>query len=357
MPQKYQKKELLPFFRVLISPQCRSIIYLMNPLFNDYLDAPWLEHTVKTSFLVRTVMRPIAKRVAAKAPILTPGSELIPWEPKLPRDTVFETITVGGIPVYLYRTAAQKQTGGRIIYYVHGGGFVTGGGKYCRFLAATLHKYFGLPVISPDYRLAPEFKWPAGLDAVEAGYKYITGELGYMPEDIIVMGESAGGNLTLALNHRLKAGGLPLPGYNAIISAAVDLAFAGPSQIANLKTDPVFPGGVSNIRSLYVDEHDVTNPEVSPIYGDFTGFPPTYICADDGEIFVSDSLACADKMYKAGVKVKAHIFHGLWHAFALMPFSREAKTALNEIKDFTGLTTRSGTAQDFPDQNRQKSPA
>jgi acetyl esterase/lipase len=94
---------------------------------------------------------------------------------------------------------------------------------------------------------------------------------------------------------------------------------------------------VAAVAPLYVDAKDVTNPEVSPVYGDFTGFPPTYFCADDEEIFLSDSLVSADKMHKAGVNVRAHIFHGLWHAFALMSISREAKTALDEIKEFIRL--------------------
>jgi acetyl esterase/lipase len=309
-----------------------------NPLFEDYHDAPWLDYSSgRPSFLVRVIMRPQVARIAKKMS-LAPGSEMVSREPRTPRGTNFEKLAVGKTPVYWYRTAEELRNKGRLIYYVHGGGFITGQGRYCRQGAITLHKYFGLPVVAVDYRLAPEHKWPAGLDDVEAVYRYIIGEAGYKAQDVIIMGESAGGNLALALGFRLKSRGLPQPGCNALMSTSADVAFTLASHTANLKIDPVFPQGVAEIAALYVDTKDLNNPEVSPVYGDFTGFPPSYLCADDEEIFVSDSLVIAGKMHKAGVKVKVHIFHGLWHAFALLPISREAKTALNEIKEFAGLS-------------------
>jgi len=306
----------------------------MNQLFEDYQDAPWLEYTsAQPSFLARTILRPQVARMAKKMS-LAPGLEMVPREPRTPKGTNFEKITVGNAPVYWFRTAEETRNKGRLIYYVHGGGFITGQGRYCKQGAITLHKYFGLPVIAVDYRLAPEHRWPAGLDDVEAVYRYIIGEAGYKARDVIVMGESAGGNLALALGFRLKSRGLSQPGCNALMSTSADITFKTASHTANLNIDPVFPQGVAAVAPLYVDAKDAANPEVSPVYGDFTGFPPTYLCADDGEIFLSDSLVAAGKMHKAGVKVRAHIFHGLWHAFALMPVSREAKTALNEIKEF-----------------------
>jgi acetyl esterase/lipase len=214
--------------------------------------------------------------------------------------------------------------------------FVRGNGKYCRQLAILHMQRLGLPAAACEYRTAPANKYPDALDDVFAGFKYLTDALGYAPSDIIVAGDSAGGTFAAALTHRLKRLGLGLPQKLVLYSPCMNLTGSFESHKYNIGKDQTFTQGLPS-PEYYTGSADLTDPEVSPYFGDFTGFPPTYFCAEDTEVMCSDALMTADKMYKQGVRVQVHIFHGLWHVFPTYTQSTpESKLVFEEVKEFIG---------------------
>jgi acetyl esterase/lipase len=180
-------------------------------------------------------------------------------------------------------------------------------------------------------------------DAV-AAYRYLVDELKYNPEKIFITGDSAGGTLTLSLVLRLKNAGEKLPSALAVYSPATDLTMSLISHEINLGRDKIFPQGVKAVVPLYADESRLKVPDVSPLYGDFSGgFPKTYFCAEDTEVLCSDTLECSANMVEQGVEVKTHIFHNLWHAFPTLhpvpPLPKEVDDVFAEVKEFFRIAT------------------
>ncbi|MDR1796400.1 MAG: alpha/beta hydrolase [Clostridiales Family XIII bacterium] len=308
---------------------------MKDPLFAEYEGAPWL---------VRTEAEPTAEAEAAIVPHLAllkqypmqPGVDREFIDDATPEGMVREDVAESGARLFFYRYEGQPP-GPRILFYVHGGGFVRGNGKYCRLNARTFLRKLGFPSVACEYRTAPESRWPAALDDVHAAYRYLTGERGYAPSDIILAGESAGGNLAPALLARLKRLGQALPPALILFSPAADLTMRGPSLAANVGKDRFFPGGLGSAE-YYCDPAEWKNPEASPYYADFAGFPDTYLAADDTEVLCSDTLAMAARMHAAGVRVKAHLYHGLIHGFPLeVPDVPESDEVYREIKGFFGF--------------------
>ncbi|MDR1541727.1 MAG: alpha/beta hydrolase [Clostridiales bacterium] len=308
----------------------------MSSLLADYKGAPWLVCTENGPADFTKAIIPEFQKALKDNPML-PGAEIEINPSETPPGVKLDVYGSEGSLLYLYQSegSASQNGAGKLIFYVHGGGFITGAGKYVKGNAILLHKIFGLPVAAEDYRLAPEHRWPAGLDDVYEAWNFAANELGYKEKDIIVAGESAGGNLALALMHRIKAKGGNLPSHLILISPSVDLTLEQESQTANQSLDIIFPSGVAPVIPLYADADNLRNVEVSPYFGDFSSMPPMYFAAGDAEVFLSDTLAAASKAQASGTIVKAHIFHGLWHAFPLMtPMIPESKTVFAEIQEF-----------------------
>ncbi len=233
----------------------------------------------------------------------------------------------------------------RIIFYIHGGGFMRGNEQWNRANAITLVRHFGLPVYCMKYRIIPEHKYPAGLNDVEQAWNYLVEDLGIAPERLILAGESAGATYALALTVRLQEHNKALPGGIAAFSAFLDMAAEGASYTYNKDRDPVFAGfSVQDCTvPAYTDEEDVRQPEISPLYADMTGFPPTFFSSDDHEIFVSDALRTAKKMAECGVPVRCSITHDLMHAFEFeVPDTEEAGRIFKEAKAFLDMQTGGG---------------
>jgi acetyl esterase/lipase len=245
-------------------------------------------------------------------------------------------ISAKGVNLYLYKFKDEAKNGKRIIYYIHGGGFVRGNGSYCRQIALLHLQRLGIPAVAVEYTYAQTAKYPAQLDEVLTGYTHLTDALKYKPSDIIVGGDSAGGTLSLALVVRLKRLGLGLPGALLLNSPMTDCTMSLASHKVNVGKDAVFTQGIAPaVMALYVDEKYMKDPEASPYFADFSGFPPAYFVADDTEVLCSDSLETAAKMYAAGVKVKAHFFHGLWHVFPTdVQKTPESRQVFAEMKEF-----------------------
>ena len=229
----------------------------------------------------------------------------------------------------------------KIILYCHGGGYSTGSPLYARTLTTKLASLLSMDVFCFDYRLAPEHPYPAAVDDAQAAWDYLMLQ-GYGAKDIFVAGDSAGGNLALALGLRLKEQKRMLPAGFVLMSPWTDLTLSGKTHETKADVDPVLNQDyLYEMIENYVpqakkeesgdelfDKEFLKNPEISPLFGDFTGFPPTYIQVGDLEVLMSDSSMLQKKMSKEGVKVSMDVYKGMWHVFQMGPF----KTAVEAIE-------------------------
>jgi acetyl esterase/lipase len=310
----------------------------MNPLFEKYRGEPWLIHTEEDPYaeISAKVWEEIAV-MRVKYPMV-PGSELVYLDDSTPEGVSREDYKAGNNNLFVYKDKSKHAGEKRVIFYVHGGGFVRGNGKSCRVNAMTQLKKIGLPVAACEYRTAPDFKEPCALDDTEESWNFLTGKLGYSPANVIITGDSAGGNLGISLCHRLKAKGRALPGLCAWISPSLDMTLSLDTHRSNIGKDLYFPKGVAAAIPVYApDAGRYKNPELSPYWGDFAGLPPAYFCVDDTEVFCDDSIETAAKMNVAGIRVQCHVFHGLWHVFPLTtPATPTGALVFQDIKDFIG---------------------
>lgn len=224
-----------------------------------------------------------------------------------------------------------------LILHLHGGGYYGGMHNGYRDVAALYNEVSrGMDVLTLDYRLAPEHPFPAALeDAVEA-YQWGL-EQGYDPKKIFVAGDSAGGGLALALCLYLRDHEMPLPKGIITMSAWTDLTKSGESYKENFDIDPMFGGTKDSL--VYMDGYykgsDPENPYISPVMGEYHGFPPILMQVGEYEMLLSDTVTVADKARQAGVTVKEHIYKGMFHDFQMgMLMYPEAKEAWVEVGRF-----------------------
>lgn len=235
------------------------------------------------------------------------------------KDLSFEEFDIDGIHcelVKLNKAHVHKQ----VILHCHGGGYSTGSSLYARTLTAKLAECTSMEVVSFDYRLAPEHPAPAALEDALKVWDHLMLK-GYAARDVIVTGDSAGGNLALTLTLKLKEQGRMLPRGLVLMSPWTDLTSSGESFQEQAELDPVLNEAyIDKMIKAYARDKDLEDPYISPLFGDFTGFPPTYIQVGSNEILLSDSIRLKENMRGAGVSVKLDVFEGMWHVFQMAPF-------------------------------------
>ena len=220
-----------------------------------------------------------------------------------------------------------------VILYCHGGGYSTGSSLYARTLTGKLAMSTSMDVLSFDYRLAPEHPYPAAVQDVMRVWNYLM-LLGYGARDIILAGDSAGGNLALALTLKLKGEGRLLPRGLVLMSPWTDLTSSGRSHVTKAAIDPVLDADyLERMIRNYAEGRDLRDPVISPLFGDVEGFPPTYIQVGGNEILLDDSVMLYRKMLKASVAVRLDMFRGMWHVFQMSPFKR-AYEAMDRNAEF-----------------------
>ncbi|MCI9297210.1 MAG: alpha/beta hydrolase [Lachnospiraceae bacterium] len=224
-----------------------------------------------------------------------------------------------------------------VILYCHGGGYSTGSSLYGRTLTTRLASCTSMDVLSFDYRLAPEHPYPAAIEDAMKTWNHLM-MYGYGARDVILAGDSAGGNLALALTHRLKEEGRLLPRGIVLLSPWTDLTSSGKSHQAKEGIDPVLNAAylqeaIGNYLGEDYPPELLREPAVSPLFGNFEGFPPTYIQVGDQEILQSDSELLYKKMSQAGVNVTLDVFKGMWHVFQMSPF-KTATEAMDKNAEF-----------------------
>lgn len=238
-----------------------------------------------------------------------------------------EPTTVNGLYAEWLRPKAAPAS--QVLLYLHGGAYLVGSCRTHRQLVSHIARAAGLNALVPEYRLAPEHRFPAAVEDATAVYMSLL-EDGYAPANIAIAGDSAGGGLTVATLLSLRHAGVPLPAAVVLLSPFLDVTASGESARTRAGQDPWFdPGEVVLVANNYCEPGvDLRHPLVSPVYANVAGLPPTFIQVGDDEILLSDSTRFADKMKRAGLDVELEIWPEMWHVFQLfigkMPESRRA---------------------------------
>jgi acetyl esterase/lipase len=223
----------------------------------------------------------------------------------------------------------------RVFLLLHGGGYTSGSPRTHRKLAAYLSRSAYSRVLSPEYRLAPEHPFPAGVkDAIKV-YGWLLDQ-GVLPENILVGGDSAGGGLALSMLLALRDGGVQLPRAAILMSAWTDLTVSNPSVQAHRKIDPsVTRDDLRTAAKLYLDERSPADPIASPLFANLSGLPPMLLQVGGNEILLDDSRLLAERARAVGVDATCKIYDGMWHVHQFAaPEVPEAHAAMNDIAAF-----------------------
>ena len=248
-----------------------------------------------------------------------------------------EPTMVGGVKAFMLRPQTVPEAhAGQLVFHLHGGGYVFGTGESGTGEAMLMAAYGGYEVLSLDYRMPPDFPFPAAMDDAVAAWRVIVATRD--PRTIAVEGTSAGGGIALALMLRLKAEGLPLPGALAPASPGCDLTETGDSYKTNEWLDNVlvsYAGYMSKVVNLYADGHDLNDPQISAIYGDFHKLPPSILTSGTRDLLLSNTVRAHRKLRQARVTAELHVFEGLSHAqHTLDYFAPVTKEVFSEIARF-----------------------
>ncbi len=244
-----------------------------------------------------------------------------------------ERVEIDGIPTQWSR-ADFPHRHDRIIMYCHGGGYTCGGLGYAGILAGKLVMHTGLDVFSFEYRLAPENPYPAAIEDAVTMWDHLM-YMGYGAHDIIVVGDSAGGNLALELTLVLQSQGRQLPAALVLMSPWTDMTVTSSSYEKYKDSDPMLTAEyVYGVRNAYAGgETDFTNPSLSPLYADLVEMPPTLIQVGSNEILRGDSEDLYKKLHKNGCMTHLKVYSGGWHVFQMLPMPKAAR-ALDDVDTF-----------------------
>ncbi len=223
----------------------------------------------------------------------------------------------------------------KAILYFHGGGFRLGSVASHRELIARISEACGCRVLAINYRLAPEYRFPAPLEDALAAYGCMLDQ-GLRPENIAFAGDSAGGNLVLTTILGLRERGLPLPAAGVLMSPWTDLAATGESYVSRADADPIHqrPMILALAKNYLGEGGDPRDPLASPLYADLAGLPPLLIQVGDRETVLADSTMFAEKARAVGIAVELQVWDGMIHVFQMFAELPEAHRAIASIAEF-----------------------
>ena len=251
-----------------------------------------------------------------------------------PRGTRITPVAVNDLPAEWVTTLGANAEAA--ILYLHGGAFVMGSPATHRELAARISIAGAAKVLSLDYRLAPEYPFPAALDDAKSAYRWLQ-EQGYVPDALAIGGDSSGAGLALQVLLALRNEGAPLPCAGFFMSPATDwIDFNGDSFVTRAALDPlVAPEQTRHTAGLYVGGASRSEPLLRPTHASLAGLPPLWIQVGDHEILLSDAERMAEKAIRDGVEVEFKIWPGMWHVFqATARYVPEARRSLDELSEF-----------------------
>jgi acetyl esterase/lipase len=232
----------------------------------------------------------------------------------------------------------------RVILYLHGGSFNSGSLVSHHSLAANIALACKARALLINYRLAPEYPFPAAVQDALSAYEWLLAS-GIPAEQIIVAGDSAGGTLTLTLLVQLRDQGRPLPALAVCLSPATDLTMSGESWTSNRAKDIMLdPRNIRTSVEIYLRNADPLSPLASPLYADMQGFPPLLIQVGSDEVLLSDCTRFAKQAEKAGVSVTLEVWQGMQHVWQFAAsFLPEGRQAINHIGQFADKVLVSST--------------
>jgi epsilon-lactone hydrolase len=225
-----------------------------------------------------------------------------------------DEISVDGVKVFVITPPDVSPEDSRVYLEPHGGAFFIGRGELCRAIGIMTATQVRMRVWAIDYRMPPDHPYPAAVDDCLAVYRSLL--QAHSPGEIVVGGVSAGGNLTAALILRGRDEGLPLPAAAVLATPGTDLTQSGDTGKANLGVDTVLTTDDPSPLHLYAGGHDLTDPYLSPIFGDFTqGFPPTLLASGTRDLLLSDTVRMHRALRAAGVPAELHVLEAAPHGF------------------------------------------
>jgi acetyl esterase/lipase len=244
------------------------------------------------------------------------SSDAVVWSLMADRVSAFEgdveEIDCSGTRIFVVTPRGTPVEDQRVYLDFHGGGLITGGGDICRAMGIGAASNVGRRTWTVDYRMPPDSPYPAGLDDAVASYRALLDLR--EPEQIIVGGASAGGNLAAALILRARDEGLPLPAAAILQTPEVDLTESGDSFRTNLGLDSVLTASLMPANLLYAAGHDLAHPYLSPLFGDFTiGFPPTFLTTGTRDLFLSNTVRMHRALRAADVPADLHVMEAAPH--------------------------------------------
>ena len=255
---------------------------------------------------------------------------------KLPLTPEFtlNRVDAGGVPAAWVE--APGADAGRVMLYLHGGGYVIGSIDTHRELAGRLSQASAARVLILDYRLAPEHPYPAAVEDAAAAYRWLLADGGAEPARTVIAGDSAGGGLTVAAMLALRDAGDPLPAAGVCLSPWVDMEGIGASMTAKADVDPmVRREGLVRMAGLYLNGADPRTPLAAPLYADLSGLPPLLIHVGTAETLLDDATRLAERAQAAGADVTLESWNDMihvWHIFA--PLLPEGQQAVERVGDY-----------------------
>jgi monoterpene epsilon-lactone hydrolase len=286
--------------------------------------------------LLRLGVRALLKRrspnfdIAEMRRTMQAAERLVPRPPSRCRSTEIEADGLVFQQVAMPASRAERR-----VLYLHGGGYVSGSPAHYRHFTWRIADALAANVFALAYRLAPEHPYPAALEDAARAYDFLAGKAADTRE-LFVMGDSAGGGLTLCLLLKLRDEGRPLPRAAVALSPWTDLALTGSSFAANAAGDPMLATrDLPHLVESYLAGADPRTPYASPLYGDATGLPPVLIQVGSDEILRDDAVGMADKLMRANPQSRIEIWPRMPHVWQLfVPVLPEARQAIGKIADF-----------------------
>lgn len=249
---------------------------------------------------------------------------------KVPAGTTREVVSADGVRCEWL--IPDESPADRVLLYLHGGGFVFELSPLHVQMLALLARRMNTRILAVDYRVAPVHPFPASLEDCLTAYRWLVKQ-GVAPKQIVVAGDSAGGNLTITMMMALRERGETLPAAGACLSPAGDLsARAG---TAGLTRDPLLPPrAIRRYTASYVGGGDARNPLISPVFGDWRGLPPLLIHVGEDEILREDAVRMEALARAAGVPVRLEIYPRMWHVWQINTDLPDSARSLDDIAQF-----------------------
>jgi monoterpene epsilon-lactone hydrolase len=256
----------------------------------------------------------------------------------LAQDVRCEPVDAAGVPAEWISTPEAVDE--RVIYYLHGGGYVVGSINTHREMISRLSRAAGARTLAIDYRLAPENPFPAAVEDSTAAYRWLV-STGVDPARLVIGGDSAGGGLTVATLVALRDAGDPLPAAGVCLSPLVDLEGLGESMTTRAQVDPMVQReALLQHAKAYLGNAHPRTPLAAPLYADLRGLPPLLIQVGTAEVLLDDSTRLAERARSAGVDVVLEPWDDMIHVWqfcaAILP---EGQQAIDRIGEFIRSAT------------------